>query len=583
MSRLGLGMWALALTGIAAACGSGAGSLSGEPSGSGTGTGSGAASGSGTSGSGGATSSSSGSGAGEACTKNSDCASGQCLLGHCQPGCGAACKGTCCGSDCVADLMSDLNHCGKCDSACPTPDNVAVACKAGVCTIGACNQGFFDCDGDMANGCESAVPCLCKPGAMQSCYPGPPNTQGVGACKAGTQQCNKAGTAWGLCAGFVVPVSEQLFCNNMIDDDCNGKVDDGITDIDGDGWTACDGDCCENMADCSAPKLVNPGAYDVPGNMVDDDCNGKVDDQPTCATAQKFGGVTADDMAVAMDICQKTTANPPLAQKIWGLIAAEYRTPAGAVPVAAQLTAHQDKQTAILAKYGSGGVVPQKGTTMGGISSGMMRATGDPGYVAPNGGTTIGYNQQPPAVYLAQHGNALPASAGCSGNCPAGNGANDGVNLRMSIRVPTNALSFSYQFRFFSAEYWTWHCTNYNDFYLALLTSGAANIPKDHNISFDAKNNPVSVNNGFFQICTKVSCYTCPSGAGQLAGTGMEIGNTGGGTEWLKTTAPIVPGETMVLELMVFDVSDNILDSLALLDAFDWSVNASLVGTGPPG
>jgi hypothetical protein len=157
------------------------------------------------------------------------------------------------------------------------------------------------------------------------------------------------------------------------------------------------------------------------------------------------------------------------------------------------------------------------------------------------------------------------------------------VNLRLTIRVPTNALSFSYQFRFFSAEYWTYSCTSFNDFYLALLTTKANGIPADHNISFDSKNNPVSVNNGFFDVCVKKGCYSCPLGTQALQGTGMEIGNTGGATAWLKTTAPIVPGETMVLELMVFDVSDGILDSLSLLDAFDWSIDASAVGTGPPG
>ena len=39
----------------------------------------------------------------------------------------------------------------------------------------------------------------------------------------------------------------------------------------------------------------------------------------------------------------------------------------------------------------------------------------------------------------------------------------------------------------------------------------------------------------------------------------------------------------MVLELMVFDVSDDILDSQALLDDFEWSIDAASVGTGPPG
>ena len=69
-----------------------------------------------------------------------------------------------------------------------------------------------------------------------------------------------------------------------------------------------------------------------------------------------------------------------------------------------------------------------------------------------------------------------------------------------------------------------------------------------------------------------------------LAGTGMQYpssGNnaTGGGTVWLTTDAPISPGETITLDLMVFDVSDTTLDSLALLDNFRWNLQPSVVGT----
>jgi hypothetical protein len=238
-------------------------------------------------------------------------------------------------------------------------------------------------------------------------------------------------------------------------------------------------------------------------------------------------------------------------------------------------------QSAIMTGYGTGGVVPQKGPTMAAISSGRMRDQNDPGYVNPNGGTGFGVYSQPPAAYLAAHGNALPSSASCNGTCPAGSGANDPIDLRLQIRVPTNALSFAYQFRFFSSEYWTYSCTQYNDFYLALLTSSAGGLPADKNISFDSLDNPVSVNNGFFEHCVPKGCYTCPQGTGALQGTGMQLNSTGGGTVWLATTAPIVPGETMVLELMVFDVSDDILDSLSLLDAFTWSLDPAGVGTTP--
>jgi hypothetical protein len=173
----------------------------------------------------------------------------------------------------------------------------------------------------------------------------------------------------------------------------------------------------------------------------------------------------------------------------------------------------------------------------------------------------------------------LPASQGCSGSCPAGSGANDSVNIRLTIRVPTNALSFSYKFKFNSAEYWTYSCTAYNDFFLALLQTTAPGIPADENISFDSLGNPVSVNNGFFEVCVAKGCYACPAGTSELQGTGLEVGNTGGATKWLTTDAPVTPGEDMMLELMIFDVSDGVLDSLVLLDAFKWNPVPAEVGT----
>ena len=52
-------------------------------------------------------------------------------------------------------------------------------------------------------------------------------------------------------------------------------VDEDV-DADGDGFTTCGGDCCDST-ECANPALVNPGAFDVPGNGVDDDCDGMVD------------------------------------------------------------------------------------------------------------------------------------------------------------------------------------------------------------------------------------------------------------------------------------------------------------------
>lgn len=523
-------------------------------------------------------------GPGPDCIEDTDCDAGSiCEDSECVPGCtGMQPCGDgfdCCEGACI-DINTDLDHCGSCGNVCETPDKQAISCDGKSCQVGECDDGFFDCDG--AAGCESEIECACEPAAEQPCYPGPAGTEGVGICTGGTQECNAFGTGWGACIGFVLPEAVEV-CGNLLDDDCNGAPDD-IIDVDGDGWTFCDNDCCEDEFDCGSPALVNPGAFEFVGNGVDDDCDPLTSDAvdaPDCSAAAIFGGVDADDMAEAMDLCQFTTLAEPLETRKWGVISAEFLSASGAVPVAGHLATMMDSSTAVMTGYGTGGVGPTTGSTMAGMSSGWMRDANDPGYVQPNAGAAFGWADTPPAGYLAANGGNLPASAGCSGDCLSGSGANDSVRLRLTIRVPTNALSFSYDFRFFSSEYWTYSCTAFNDFYLALLDSNAGGIPADGNISFDSNNNPVSVNNGFFENCVANGCYTCPGGAGALAGTGMEIGNTGGSTAWLNTTAPVVPGEIITLDLTVFDVSDGILDSLVLLDGFDWSIDPSDVGTEP--
>jgi hypothetical protein len=89
------------------------------------------------------------------------------------------------------------------------------------------------------------------------------------------------------------------------------------------------------------------------------------------------------------------------------------------------------------------------------------------------------------------------------------------------------------------------------------------------------------VNNGFFDVC-----QGCPAGTGDLLGTGIGgacATNTvtdGGGTVWLTTTAPVVPGEDMEMEFVIFDVQDHGWDSTVLIDAFQWSLVPSGVSTG---
>lgn len=418
-----------------------------------------------------------------------------------------------------------------------------------------------DCDGQVN---EEGSGCVCIPSSVSSCYSGPPGTQGVGACKAGGATCDALGTSLGPCVGEVLPVAE--ICGNGIDDDCDGTLDGG--DPDGDGWTVCDGDCCETPQGCGSPAEVNPGALELVGDNVDNDCDPSTSDvtpPAACSSLPKLSGVTAQDAAFAMDLCQTTTANPPPSAKKWGLISAEHRLSDGSVPTAQQLADMQSYQTAVMAAYGTGGAVAQKGPTFAGISNGRMRDVDDPGYQSF---TAFGVVSAPPASFLAAHGGSLFGNQGCGGNaCLSGTGARDPVDVRLTIRVPTNASGLSYKFRFFTAEY-TYVCGAYNDFHLALLGSGAPGLPADGNIGLDSMGHAVSANNVFYDSCVQpATCHTCPSGASGLAGTGLT-----GATSWTPVTAPVLPGEVITLDLMVFDVTDYNFDTVALLDDFGWVV-----------
>ncbi len=64
----------------------------------------------------------------------------------------------------------------------------------------------------------------CTPGGERDCYSGPEGTKGVGICKSGKQTCESNGQ-WSACKGEVTPAGKEV-CFNNVDDNCNGKPDD---------------------------------------------------------------------------------------------------------------------------------------------------------------------------------------------------------------------------------------------------------------------------------------------------------------------------------------------------------------------
>ncbi len=437
----------------------------------------------------------------------------------------------------------------------------------------------------------------CDPGDQETCYTGQDGTQGVGPCHAGTRTCEPGGT-WSQCAGEVVPAAES--CADGVDNNCNGLTDEDM-DADGDGVTTCAGDCCDST-ECSDPKLVNPGAFDAAGNMVDDDCDGIVDNTQTlCDQGLPTNSATPLDYAKAIDLCQTST----MADKKWGVISAELTLANGmGVPAA--------KSHAIRPKFGTN-VVPKGGTTMMLLSTGAAAGKGDtsPAYEPFQDTPSINGNNTTsafPADFLAANNNKLPNAPNCP--APNGNSAMDPVMLTLTIRVPTNAKSFHLDTNFFSSEFPEYTCSPYNDFFVVLLDSmyqGSPANPTDKNLAFyspmgSTMKYPVGVNlasgnTGLFTQCVngKIGCAqlgngmisTCTSTT-DLAGTGFDTADPGtcdsnslegGGTGWLQTTGNVVPGEIIKLRIAIWDTSDHVLDSLALIDNFQWSVDLSQPGT----
>lgn len=94
-------------------------------------------------------------GCNKACSSQNGVAS--CVASTCQIKCNPG-FGDCDGNvanGCETNTASDVNHCGSCNSMCGLPQNVAVAgCGNGTCSIVACQSGYFDIDKNANNGCE---------------------------------------------------------------------------------------------------------------------------------------------------------------------------------------------------------------------------------------------------------------------------------------------------------------------------------------------------------------------------------------------------------------------------------------------
>jgi hypothetical protein len=155
----------------------------------------------------------------------------------------------------------------------------------------------------------------------------------------------------------------------------------------------------------------------------------------------------------------------------------------------------------------------------------------------------------------------------------------DSVALKVHIKVPTNAKSFSFKFKFYTFEFPNFICSTYNDFFTVLMDPPPADVNQTNkNITFDAMKNPISVNNAFLDVCNPQMAggknFTCVSGPKELVSTGFD--DVHAATSWLVTQANVTPGSSIWLEFAAFDSGDGVLDSTGLADDFEWSAMAGM-------
>ncbi len=164
----------------------------------------------------------------------------------CGPECAPCPAGTtCCGDGCY-DLLTDPNHCGGCDTHCPTP-------ASDVCCFGqgCCNADQPQCCGDGCcldtdQCCDAAQPFCCESGG--TCCPD-------GCCPAASPVC----CGPGCCAAEDSCCNDQLCCPPTHPHCCpDGCCEDGYGVCCGPGCcpdgTECCNDqyCCQPDATCCA-------------------------------------------------------------------------------------------------------------------------------------------------------------------------------------------------------------------------------------------------------------------------------------------------------------------------------------------
>jgi hypothetical protein len=317
------------------------------------------------------------------------------------------------------------------------------------------------------------------------------------------------------------------------------------------------------------------------GSGCDLDCSGTTEPPAPCDTGLATSG-TAEDFAKALGICQAATSTQ------WGLVSATFTQGYNST------VAPNAGQHGVLPAFGSV-IMPREGTNLGVLSSGyaLQCDAASASTTCAANGMGSPYFKGPQTAMDAANGTPPPGYPKSTAACAVATTIFDTIGVTLQIKVPKNVASMSLDFDFYSSEWPEYVCSNYNDQFVAWLQSeawGGANGAGDLNFAWDSTGAGISVNSPFLTRCTAgtptgcantlgtMDTATCPGGPTELQGTGFyNLGtyctttSTGGGaTGWLTSTAPVKGGETITLQLIVWDTGDANWDSSVLVDDIKW-------------